>query len=655
MKLDQLPSLPHPVLGVASQATSLADLFRRRVQASPRRRAWRDKRDGRWVEITWQEFGQRAAAVAAWLVRQGLHPGDTVVIVGSTRAEWCVCDIGGQLAGLVTVGAYPTLSPEQLAYVIDHCDARVAFLEGPADLARVREVRALCPKLERVVMWDPEGSNADAEPDAAEPEPALEIVSLAQVLGTEIDEAELDRRREAIEPSDVAIIVYTSGTTGPPKGAMISHANIMAFLTAGLGIDFDEDDEMLTFLPLAHVAERIAGFYMRISAGYCAAFASSIPAVLEEVKEVRPTLFGSVPRIFEKAYDRIQGQVAQAPPVRQRLFRWAEDVGLQVVERWQQRSPVGILLRLQYALADRIVYRKIRGAFGGRVRFFVTGAAPIPQQVLRFFWAVGFPIFEVYGQTEATVITHANKPGSTRLGSVGQPVSAIEHRLADDGEVLVRGPLVFRGYHKDPDATQATVDDDGWLHTGDIGRIDDDGYLYIVDRKKHIIITAGGKNLTPANIENEIKSQDPMVSQVHAHGDRRPYVSALVTLSPSDALDWAQGQGMIDAAKVARMKAELLANPLARPEGLDALLAAVGQRDEIRKRVIEAVRRGNAKLAHVEQVKRVMLLDRELSLEEDEITPTLKVKRKNIELRFAEQFDRLYAEETFGLTVQARE
>lgn len=645
MILDDLPPISRPALGVASQASSLADMFVRRVQATPRRKAWRSKRDGRWVEVAWQEFGQRASAVATWLVRQGLRKGDTVVIVGSTRAEWCVCDVGGQLAGLVTVGAYPTLSPEQLAYVVDHSDARVVFVEGKADLERVLGVKERCPKLERIVVWDMSGVEPSTEPNPA-------VVSLAEVLATEVDEAELERRREAIVRGDVAIIVYTSGTTGPPKGAMLTHGNILSFLTAGLDIEFDEDDEMLTFLPMAHVAERIAGFYMRIATGYSAAFASSIPAVLEEVKEVRPSLFGSVPRIFEKAYDRIQGQVEQAPPVRRKLFRWAEGVGLRVVDCWQRRQPVGPVLRLQHALADRLVFSKIRGAFGGRVRFFITGAAPIPGKVLQFFWAVGFPIFEAYGQTEATVITHCNRPGKTRLGSVGLPVSAVEHKLADDGEVLVRGPLVFAGYHKETEATQAAVGEDGWLHTGDIGRIDEDGFLYIVDRKKHIIITAGGKNITPANIENEIKSQDPLISQVHAHGDRRPYVSALVTLSPVEALDWAQAQGMAEASDVTRMKAELMGNPLARPEGLDAVLRKVGEREEVRKRVIEAVRRGNAKLSHVERVKRVMLLDRELSLEEDEITPTLKVKRKNIEKRFGEQFDRLYAEDGFGLTVE---
>lgn len=647
MILDQLPAPARLAKGVAKQSSSIADMLERRVEATPDGRAWRSKQGGHWKAASWREVRDQAAAVASWLVAQGVEVGDTVLVVGSTRPQWCLCDLGGQLAGLVTVGAYPTLSTEQLGYVIEHSDAKVVFAEGAKEVAAVREVEAQCPKLERIVVWDPEGV---PESDGA----GADLVSFSELLETAIDEDELQRRRTAVEPEHVAIIVYTSGTTGPPKGAMLTHANVLAFVSAGLGVDFDVDDENLTFLPMAHVAERIAGFYMRVNVGISTAFASSIPAVLEEVKEVRPTLFGSVPRIFEKAYDRIQGQVEQAPPARQKVFRWAEGVGLTVVDRWQRRAPVGLLLRLQYRLADRIVFSKIREAFGGRVRLFVTGAAPIPQQVLRFFWAVGFPIFEVYGQTEATVITHANRPGTTRLGSVGRTVAGVEHRLADDGEVLIRGSVVFRGYHKNDEATRETIGEGGWLHTGDIGRIDDDGYLYIVDRKKHIIITAGGKNITPANIENEIKAQDPILSQVHAHGDRRPYVSALITLSPTDALDWAQGQGMIEQGEVARMKAELLANPLARPDGLDEVLATVGQRPEIQARVIEAVRRGNAKLSQVEKVKRVTLLERELSLQEDEITPTLKVKRKNIEKRFAERFDRLYADEGFGLTVEKR-
>ena len=640
MKLDSLAPLANPSPGVVSKSKTIADMLERRVAATPDRMAWRSKKGGRWVETTWKEARQQSAAVATWMIGRGMSVGDSLVVIGSTRAEWCICDLAGQLAGMVTVGAYPTLAPEQLAYVIDHSDARVVFAEGAKDLARVREQRAHCPKVEVIVVWDMDGVEAGDD-----------VVPMSELLETAVDEAAVCGRVEAVEPEAVAIIVYTSGTTGPPKGAMLTHRNVLAYLGAGMGLEFSVDDEMLTFLPMAHVAERIAGFYLRVNRGIKTAFASSIPAVLDEIKEVRPSLFGAVPRIFEKAYARIQGQVEQAPAVRQRLFRWAEQVGLTVVERWERGQPLGIVLRAQYRLADQIVYSKIREAFGGKVRFFVTGAAPIPGTVLRFFWAMGFPIFEAYGQTEATVITHANRPGSTRLGSVGLPIPGVEQRLADDHEVLVRGPTVFAGYHKEPEATREAIDDEGWLHTGDIGRIED-GYLYLVDRKKHIIITAGGKNLTPANIENEIKAEDPIISQVHAHGDRRPYVSALVTLSPTEVIDWARGRDMVTAADAERMKSELLANPLARPEGLEALTADVGQRREIQTRVIEAVRRGNAKLSRVERVKRVVLLERELSLAEDEITPTLKVKRKNIEKNFADRFDRLYEDDDYGLIVE---
>ncbi|MCH9687500.1 MAG: long-chain fatty acid--CoA ligase [Deltaproteobacteria bacterium] len=643
MKLDDIRKPEIRTRPVSAGARTIADLLVRRAEISPRRRAWRSKQAGRWVGTTWADVRRQAAAVASWLASQGLEVGDKVLVVGSTRPQWCLCDLGGQLSGLVTIGAYPTLSQEQLAYVIDHSDSRVVFVEGAQALAAVRAVRDQCPALERIVVWDTDGID-DAD----------DIIAFAQVLRTDSDEPQLARRREAVEPDATAIIVYTSGTTGPPKGAMLSHTNILAFLNAGMGLEFGEDDESLTFLPMAHVAERIAGFYMRLNMGTGTAFASSIPAVLEEVKEVRPTLFGSVPRIFEKAYDRIQAQVDAAPAVRQRLFRWAERVGLQMVDHWQRGENAGLGLTLRYRVADRVVYQRIREAFGGRVRFFVTGAAPIPQPVLRFFWAVGFPIFEAYGQTEATVITHANRPDQTRLGSVGKPVPGVQQRLADDGEVLIRGSMVFRGYHKNPEATDEAIGEGGWLHTGDIGRIDDEGYLFIVDRKKHIIITAGGKNLTPANIENEIKSQDPMISQVHAHGDRRPYVSALMTLSPLDAIEWARKQGMTTTADAEQLRRALMEDPLARPPGLDTLLSSVGQRAEIRNRVVAAVRRGNAKLSKVERVKRVVLLERELSLAEDEITPTLKVKRKNIERGFADRFDRLYDDAAYGLTIEHR-
>jgi long-chain acyl-CoA synthetase len=307
-------------------------------------------------------------------------------------------------------------------------------------------------------------------------------------------------------------------------------------------------------------------------------------------------------------------------------------------------------LKLKFGIADKLVFSKLRAVFGGRVRYFVTGAAPIAPEILEFFWAAGFPIFEVYGMTESTVITHTNALGHVKLGSVGRPLGVVEDRIASDGEILIRSNLVFQGYYKNPEATAETIVD-GWLHTGDIGRKDDDGFVYILDRKKHIIITAGGKNLTPANIENELKASDPLISQAHAHGDKRKYLVALVTIGASEAVDWARQQGLVDGPTADKHIKDLTGNPLARTPALEALIRDVTQDPEVQKRVVSSVRRANEGLARVESIKKIHILEREFSVEEDELTPTLKMKRKNIEKKFAETFDRLYEDDAFGLVV----
>jgi long-chain acyl-CoA synthetase len=652
---DPVPTPTPQSTPVAEESATLLEMFTRRVEATPDRVAFRIKQDDRWVETTWRESMDQARAIASFLVGLGVDKGEKIAIIGDTCPKWCISDLAGLLAGAVTVGAYPTLAAPQLAYLLQHSDARVVFVAGAAERDRVIEIWHQCPMLERIVVWDdPElPSEASGRIDGRSGD-RDKVVAYSEVLKTEVDRRALEERAQAVAPDDCAIIVYTSGTTGPPKGAMISHANVLALVRAGVGFPFLEHEESFSFLPMAHVAERVLGLYQRTNHATSTTYASSIPAVLEEVKEVRPTLFGSVPRIFEKAHARIQSGVQSAPPTQQRVFRWAESVGLRCVEHWQTGRPRPWLLRLQYAIADRLVFAKVRQAFGGRVRFFVTGAAPIPEEVLRFFWAAGFPIFETYGMTECTAVSHINLPDRVRLGSVGKALSIIECKLADDGEVLVRGPTVFLGYYKNEEATREVIDDEGWLHTGDVGKIDDDGYLFIVDRKKHIIITAGGKNLTPANIENEIKSTDPLISQVHAHGDRRPYITALVTLGPSEAVACAVEHGLATQAEADTLHRQLLENPLARPEGLDALMAKVTELPEIRARVAKAVAKGNAQLARVERIKRVYLLDRELSVERDELTPTLKAKRKNIEESFKEQFDRLYEDEGFGIVIEGR-
>ena len=629
---------------IARRTNTVGEMFLERVKRDEARAAFFFKAEGEWQPVSWTDFAARAGAIASYLMSWGLEVGDKICMVGSTGPAWCYCDMGGQIAGAITLGAYPTLTPKQLAYILDHADTKVAFVEGIEEINKILARRQELTKLEKVVVWNTAGAESLMKAHDW-------LVSFEQVLRTPVDRAAIDARSAEVDPNGTAIIVYTSGTTGPPKGAMISHANIMTIMRdQDEALKVYEEDTSLSFLPMAHVAERVLAFYGRINTGMSTYFASSIAKVLEEVTEVRPTVFGSVPRIFEKAYAKIMSTVDQAPPMKQRIFRWAESVGREAVQLWQAGKPIPFGLKLKFRIADKLVFSKLRAVFGGRVRYFVTGAAPIAPDILEFFWAAGFPIFEVYGMTESTVITHANALGAVKLGSVGRSLDVVEDRIAGDGEILIKSDLVFQGYYKNPEATAEAIVD-GWLHTGDIGRKDDDGFLYIMDRKKHIIITAGGKNLTPANIENELKASDPLISQAHAHGDKRRYLVALVTIGAGEAVDWARQQGLIDGPTADKHNRALSENPLARSRELEALMREVAQNPDVQKRVVAAVKRANESLARVETIKKIHILDREFSVQEDELTPTLKMKRKNIETKFAETFDRLYDDEAFGLVV----
>lgn len=647
-RLDRLAPVRQPAVSVAAAARTIPDLFARRVEATPHAIAWKTKQRGAWIGTTWSEARRQASAIAAYLIESGVAAGDKICIIGGTRPEWCLADLGGMMAGAITVGAYPTLAPSQLAYLLDHADVKVAIIEGSAELEKLLELKRDLPKLERVLVWETKGL-----------EEALRthewLVPWSRALDARPDRAALETRAGAIDPDGVAIFIYTSGTTGPPKGAMISHDNILTILRGTAVTEWERDDETLSFLPMAHAAERVLAFYGRITYGICTSYATSVPAVLDELKEVRPTVFGSVPRIFEKAYSRIMTEVSKAPPRRQRVFRWAESTALRVVRDWQSGVESPLAVRLQFEVANRVVFAKLREAFGGRVKQFITGAAPIPKPILELFWGAGIPIYEVYGMTEATVITHSNLPGAVRLGSVGRALPFIEDKIAEDGEILLRGKTVFKGYYKDPEATSAIIDADGWLHTGDVGKKDADGFVYILDRKKHLIITSGGKNITPSNLENAVKAQDALISNVHAHGDRRSYCTALVTVHPIEAIEWAKERGLAgDAAAADAMRLALLSNPLARPPGLSDLMARVTSQPELRERIVEAVRRANRELSRVETIKRIHILERDFSLEEDEITPTLKLKRKNVEKKFAEIFDKLYSDPGFGVSVEGK-
>ena len=632
----------HPVTIVADACNNLGEMFCLRVNKSSIRPAYFEKQHDRWIATTWGQFYDRASQVAAGLIEMGYEPGERVAILGPTQGQWAIYDMGAQLAGLVSMGIYPRQSPEGLRYLLEHSEARVLFVDEERELKNALKAAQDLSSLDAFVPWSEHlaGTMAEQEP---------KILSPRKFCRETLAPEELQPRLTARGRDHTAVLIYTSGTTGPPKGAMISHGNILSLLGAEADLsDFYEDDLSLSFLPMAHAAERILAFYGRVNTGMCTAYASSIPAVLDEVREVKPTIFGSVPRLFEKAYSKIQSEVERKPPVAQKVFAWADSVGRRHVrERLAGRRP-GSILELQYRLASRLVFSKIREAFGGRVRVCLSGAAPISVEILEFFWAAGLPIYECYGQTEATVVTHANREGRVKLGTVGRPVGSIECRIADDGEVLIRGPYVFQGYLKNPEASAQTVVD-GWLRTGDIGTIDEQGYLKITDRKKHIIITAGGKNLTPANIEKAIKGQDSLISHVHPHGDQRPYVSALIAPSPLETLDWGVERGLVSSAELAARTRELLQNPTGRSAALEQAMSGVVAHPEFQKRIQAAVRRGNERLAKVERVRRFHILDRDFSQEHGEMTPTMKLRRKSVETSYAETFDRIYGENDFAL------
>ncbi|MCG8458066.1 MAG: long-chain fatty acid--CoA ligase, partial [Holophagales bacterium] len=600
---------PHePATPVSGAARTLGQVLIERARATPDRAASFDKVNGRWRKTTWQEFLDQASRAARALVDLGLEVGDRVSILGPTWSDWGVYDLGGQLAGVVTVGIYPKQSPSQVRYLLEHSKSQAIFVADDDEMATVVEAADGLEGVRAIVPWDEELFERWREKDPRCISPA---VFRESPLATDIRDA----RQAAIDPEEPAILIYTSGTTGQPKGAMISHANILCLLShQQVLIDFYQDDLLFSFLPMAHASERVLGFFVRVNAGVATGYASSIGSVLEELPEVRPTIFGSVPRIFEKLYDRVQGEVARGSAVKRAIFRWADGIARRRIRRQLAGESVPFAMELQYRLARKVVFAKIHAAFGGRIRACIAGAAPISYEILEFLWAVGMPVYEAYGMTEATVVTHMNTPEAVRLGAVGRPIPPIEQKIADDGEVLLRGDVVFKGYLDNPEATAEALQN-GWLHTGDIGEIDDDGYLRITDRKKHLIITAGGKNVAPANIEKAIKNQSALISQVHAHGDRRAYICALIAPSPIETLEWGASHGLLEEARVEELKRELLADPSSRSESLAAAMAEVVADSSFVALFREPVGRGNRELARVERVRRFFLLDRDFSQE----------------------------------------
>ena len=560
--------------------------------------------DGTWREETYADVGRAAREIAGGLLSLGVEPGDRVAILSETRREWTLADCGTLCAGAAVVPIYQTNSPDECRYVLEHSGSRVVFCENEQQLAKIEQVRGELPALEHTVLFTGAASGA------------LALDELRR-RGAALDPDVIDARTAAAAADDVATIVYTSGTTGPPKGCVLTHRNLSSAVrmygdALALG---REPFSIFMFLPLAHVLARVAQFVVLDRGGTIAYWRRDAKRILDDLAETQPTHFPSVPRVFEKIHARAAGAAEQSA-VRGALFRWAVRTGTakRAAERSGRRT--GMLLRAQHALADRLVLSRVRGLFGERLRLALTGAAPVAREVLEFFDACAVPVLEGYGLTETCAAATLNTPSATRLGTVGRPLAAEEVRIAADGEILIRGPNVFAAYHRNEGATREALED-GWLRSGDLGSLDADGYLTITGRKKDLIITSSGKNITPTNIENALRER-PWISQAVVYGDNRPYLVALLTLDPEEA--------------------PALAERLGLPTDGPAMASDERVREVLQAEVDEV----NSRFARIEQIKRFDVLERDLTQAAGELTPTMKVKRPVVYDRYRAHFDRLY-------------
>jgi long-chain acyl-CoA synthetase len=558
-------------------------------------------KDGSWKTTTYADVGDTVRELAKGLMAIGVEKGDRVSILANTRPEWSYYDFAALSTGATVVPIYQTNSPEECQYVLHDSEAKVVVVEDEAQLEKVRAVRDTLPNLEHVVLMVGSASDAISSED---------LVQRGQAL----EDSAWTARYGSVTGDDICTFIYTSGTTGPPKGCVISHANYRAMVDMVVSEDVvSSGDVVYLFLPLAHsfaLLIQLAVFQVGSTMAY---WSRDPKKIIDDVAEVKPTYLPSVPRIFEKIYTK----ATAAEGAKKKILDWSIATGRKYREAERQGRKPGFLLEKQFALADKLALSKIRALFGGRVRLCVTGAAPINQEILEFFWAAGIVILEGYGMTETSTAASINRPDNYKFGTVGLPFPGVDVRIADDGEILVKGPNIFQGYHRKEDATRETLVD-GWLHTGDLGAIDSDGFVKITGRKKDIIITAGGKNITPANFEGDMK-QHALVSQCVMVGDRLPYLTALVTLDPEEAPEYAKAHDL--------------------PTDLAALAANPEIRAELERHMGEV----NKRYAQVEQVKKLTILPHDLSQETGELTPTLKVKRSIVVDKYAGEIEAMYA------------
>ncbi len=584
-------------------STTIADLLGKAAEQYADRVALRHKVDGAWQDVAYAEVGETVSEIGRGLIDLGIAPGERVSLLCNTRPEWTYADFAISSAGAVVVPVYPTNSPQECEWVAGNSESVAVVCEDAEQVAKITEIRERLPDLRHVIVIDSEGETGDA-------------ISLDELRerGRTREADELAQRTAAVTKDDAFTFIYTSGTTGPPKGCVLSHGNYRSVLDMCESLDMMDGDQVTyLFLPLAHAFALLIQLLSIDAGATLAYYGGDTKQIVPELSEVKPTYLPSVPRIFEKIYTLAIG--SQPPEVREKMTAAAK-LGVKVRDMQLRGEEVPAELQAHFDAAEEQMFKNVRAIFGGNVNQAVTGAAPIAKDILEFFYGCGVPVLEGYGMTETATVATYSTAEHHRFGTVGRALPGCEIRIADDGEILIKGGNIFGGYYKNDDASFGTVVD-GWLHTGDLGSLDQDGFLSITGRKKDIIITAGGKNLTPANLENDLK-QTRWVSQAVMHGDRRPFPVMLVTLDEEEILPWAKEQGL--------------------PQDI----AALAQEPAVRELVQTELDNANSRYAQVEQVKKFVILDHDLTQETGELTPTLKVKRNVVNEKYAALFDDLY-------------
>jgi len=591
---------------------TLAEAYLRRVEISANDPAYLIKRNGKYESFTWQEVNQTVIAVARGLRQQGIKKGDKVCIMGNSRAEWTMTDLAIMFSGAVTVPIYQSSAIEDITFILDNCEAKLVFADDITLYAKLTEAMAQLNKSIPVVLF------SDQLPAKTETK-----VSLFKDFAKRVDDPtaveEFRSGAMAVTPGDIASIVYTSGTTGRPKGVVLLHSNFSGEARSIISeIEVSVDDRTVTFLPFAHIFGRIESL-LPISAGLTLAFAENINSVPQNIVEVKPTVLLSVPRIYEKIYTKIQSDVESQPEYKKNIFRWAVKVGREVARIRARKQPVPVGLSLKYKIAESLVFNKIREKLGGNLRFTISGGAPLSPELCELFHACGIKILEGYGLTETTAAITVNRPDDYVFGTVGRPLGQIQIRIAEDGEIQSKGPMIFKEYYRNPEATQEVFTSDGWFCTGDIGEFDNRGFLKITDRKKELIVTSGGKKIAPQKLENMMKGSR-FISQGMVYGDKQKYLIALITLNEAEVKTWAKNQnlqGIGDGATLAKNEA-------------------------VNKLIEGEVKNVNSELASFESIKKFRILPADFTVETGELTPSLKVKRKVVVQKYQSVIDELY-------------